>query len=152
MVLEMPPTWASASMTMGAISVRLNSSSAAVRPAGPAPAMTAISFGLSVEDMICGNQVVRRSHFSAVIEVPILPSSTVFVTQRIESYIFWRNDKPKLQIRADCDQILGSKRTRSGLFLSPAAGLSQIGQYLPVRIHERKQNFRTAPNLERGRA
>ena len=75
--------------------------------------------------------VQRRSHFSAVIEVPILPSSGVFVTQGIEAYIFRRNDKSKLRIGADCDQILGSKRTGSGCCFRPPLDLTR-----PVSIFQ----------------
>src|SRR5262249_53191263 len=42
MVFEMPPTWRSASNTIGRTSDRCSSSYAAVRPAGPAPTMTAV--------------------------------------------------------------------------------------------------------------
>src|SRR6185295_10998744 len=42
MVLEMPPTCVSSSNTSGFTSLRSSSSQAVVRPAGPAPAMTAI--------------------------------------------------------------------------------------------------------------
>src|ERR1700722_13480076 len=42
MVLEIPPTWLSVSNSTGVISDLRNNSSAAVSPAGPAPAIIAI--------------------------------------------------------------------------------------------------------------
>src|ERR1035441_7857092 len=72
----MPPTWLSDSKTMGLIFERASSSSAAVRPAGPAPAITATFSFRSIagipndlssgrmtykQDLTAGNKIARKS-------------------------------------------------------------------------------------------
>src|SRR5882762_4041596 len=68
----MPPTWVSGSMTMGVISDRLKSSRAAVRPAGPAPAITAIVCFLSLEgmEMYSGGAALDEKKPAARLEIP----------------------------------------------------------------------------------
>src|SRR5665213_3760460 len=73
MVFAMPPTWASASKMMGVISDRRSSSSAAVKPAGPAPARTAIFCLVPVEFMasdLSGRAASYEQELAAGHEVP----------------------------------------------------------------------------------
>src|SRR6202043_2992882 len=68
---DMPPTWPSASKTSGITSDRRSNSSPAVRPAGPAPAMTATFLPLWVCDIsrsLCRCRL-HEQHLSAQYKV-----------------------------------------------------------------------------------
>src|ERR1700733_5179725 len=105
MVLEMPPTCASASKTMGAISDRRKSSSAAVNPAGPAPAMTAIFF--EFEFMSWSGQ--SPPNLAAVVQIPILPRSGLVMANPGQADVHGRYHESKLRVRTNLAQILGGE-------------------------------------------
>src|ERR1700686_4441276 len=99
---------------MGMMSDRRRSSSAAVNPAGPAPAMTAIFCGLAVEGI--------RSNLAAVIQVPVLPCSGVDLTNPPKADVHGRNYESKLRVCTNLGQIFGGERSGRGIGLQSARG------------------------------
>src|SRR3984893_2438495 len=139
-VLEIPPTCASASNTTGVMSDRRKSSSAAVNPAGPAPAMTAIFCGLSDEFM--------RSNQAAIVEIPILPCSGPLMPNPRKADVCGRNDEAERRVRTHLAQVRRSERSCSGIcFPFAHGGGTKTGHDFPVGIHERQQHRRAALHL-----
>src|SRR5208282_918665 len=147
MVLEIPPTWVSASNTTGVMSERRSSSSAAVSPAGPAPTTTAT--------LLRPPAFMReksRVHAPAVVEIPIPPTPRLCMTDRLKAQILVGDHEVKLWIGAYTDQTLARQRRGGGVGRAGAAvRLAHIRQERPIGIHERPQHFGPAANFERRR-
>src|ERR1700733_6876200 len=92
------------------MSERLSSSSAAVKPAGPAPAMTAVLPGLHVALLI---HVSGRVHVLAVVQVPTIPDARTMMTDGLEAHILFGHHKIQLGIGTDPHQTVVRERQRS---------------------------------------
>src|SRR5271155_4535175 len=130
MVFEIPPTWLSASKTIGVISERRSNSRAAVSPAGPAPATTAIF--LRPWAII---RTASRVHAPAIIEIPVLPRSRLSMTDRVEPDIFSGDYEIELRIAAQADETVPSEGPGRGTrCVAAAVYFMHAGQEPPIGI------------------
>src|SRR5665213_2015122 len=146
------------------MSERRSNSSAAVSPAGPAPAMTATFERLSLEVvviilMVSGTSThlgrpysrsrVQGAHASAVVEIPVLPRASGRVSNRVKAHVLFRNHKPELRIIAYADQALrGERRISRSFLVRRLVIVSQTRLDFPVRLLQGRHDSRTPSNLE----